>query len=1061
MKRHLFISILLSVCLLAAGQGYDTLHSYVSKRIYLNEEGTKYIDNVTYLDGFGRKLQEVQVKGSPDGTSDLVQPYSYGKLGRTERTYLPYAKANNNGAFVNDPLNTSHWNAYGATDAAYAFTKTEYDNSPLNRIIRQTGPGAAWHTATKAVSTTHSMNSANEVRLYRVNGTSGVLYQDGHYRAGSLEKVITTDEDGHTTETFTDNQGKTVLTVAVNGTERLETYYVYDYRELLRWVLSPEAAHRVASGIDTEALYKYAYYYEYDALKRMTFKKLPGCEPVYMVYDKRDRLVLTQDGNMRASNANKWSYTEYNTKNRPVESGEIVLSTSSTHAQLINSMMNSESVPSGTRTPLQYIRYDKYTANEHVTPHTFVAVSGYANDYHPLTTGLVTATKTRVLGTDLWITSTVYYDSKCRPMQIVNNNLQGGMSYQNYAYDFVGKIIKRQEKHGNDILESVYTYDDRSRLLNVHSTLNGEAQASIVYEYDELGRLTKKRYGNIITESYTYNTRGWLVSKESDAFRMELHYESTQTETEPLYSGNVSEWSWKQGNNGSQMYGFSYDGAGRLIETVHLLKNGSEWNPHNNGYTEKGITYDRNGNILTLQRTASGSTTNNQVYSYDGNKLSSLNGSTYEYDYNGNMTKDHANGLEFTYNSLNLLHEVKEDGMVKATYTYLADGTKLAMRTETGTDGFDYSGRFLYSVTNGTPSLAFVNTTDGFLTNEGMVYALTDHLGSVRVLVDGEGEVLERNDYYPFGTKHPNTGYASTSNRYLFGGMEKQYFSSNPTYDFGARMLDGKLGRWMTMDPKTEKYYSMTPYGYCGNNPVSNIDRFGMDYWSTNDPDQIGAFFDALNGDNLDNHDYSDWNHMTDNEFTSKLSYNDKNNTYYWTESQVINGELVVTGRRLTLKSGYRFGRAMAGVAAFAAGEFADVMKNSNNTYRLTNSKGNFDFKYYSNGWKGNQYVTTKNVSKVGKVLGKVLLVNDVIQLGLIAHKTSISLQNGNIIKSATNINDLFMNGAGLFSLPGAITSLYWSIGGKELQQLYTEKIIMYQLRDGVNPGLPTLQPYK
>ena len=789
----------------------------------------------------------------------------------------------------------------------------------------------------------------------------------------------------------------------------------------------------------------------------MTFKKLPGCEPVYMVYDKRDRLVLTQDGNMRASNANKWSYTEYNTKNRPVESGEIVLGTSATHSELINSMMNSESVPSGIRTPLQYIRYDKYTANEQVTPHAFTPVLGYANDYHPLTTGLVTATKTRVLGTDQWITSTVYYDSKCRPMQIVNNNLQGGMSYQNYAYDFVGNIIKRQEKHGNDILESVYAYDDRSRLLNVHSTLNGEAQASIVYEYDELGRLTRKRYGNIITESYTYNTRGWLVSKESDAFRMELHYESTQTETEPLYSGNVSEWSWKQGNNGSQMYGFSYDGAGRLIETVHLLKNGSEWNPHNNGYTEKGITYDRNGNILTLQRTASGSTTNNQVYSYDGNKLSSLNGSTYEYDYNGNMTKDHANGLEFTYNSLNLLHEVKEDGMVKTTYTYLADGTKLAMRTETGTDGFDYSGRFLYSVTNGTLSLAFVNTTDGFLTNEGMVYALTDHLGSVRVLVDGEGEVLERNDYYPFGTKHPNTGYASTSNRYLFGGMEKQYFSSNPTYDFGARMLDGKLGRWMTMDPKTEKYYSMTPYGYCGNNPVSNIDRFGMDYWSTNDPDQIGAFFDALNGDNLDNHDYSDWNHMKDNEFTSKLSYNDKNNTYYWTESQVINGELVVTGRRLTLKSGYRFGSAMAGVAAFAAGEFADVMKNSNNTYRLTNSKGKFDFKYYSNGWKGNQYVTTKNVSKVGKVLGNVLF----IQLGLIAHKTSISLQNGNIIKSATNINDLFMNGAGLFSLPGAITSLYWSIGGKELQQLYTEKIIMNQLRDGVNPGLPTLQPYK
>ena len=173
----------------------------------------------------------------------------------------------------------------------------------MNRVIRQTGPGAAWHTAGKAGTTTHDMNAANDVRLYGVDHVSGVLRQDGFYRRGSLEKLTTTDEDGHTTETFTDNQGKTILTVVVNGEERLETYYVYDYRELLRWVLSPEASHRIASSIDTEVLYKYAYYYEYDALKRMTFKKLPGCEPVYMVYDKRDRLVLTQDGNMRQSTA--------------------------------------------------------------------------------------------------------------------------------------------------------------------------------------------------------------------------------------------------------------------------------------------------------------------------------------------------------------------------------------------------------------------------------------------------------------------------------------------------------------------------------------------------------------------------------------------------------------------------------------------------------------------------------------------------------------------------------------------------------------------------------------
>jgi len=418
MKRNIFPLFLLSVCLWATAQNFDTSHSYVSKRIYLNEEGTRYIDNVTYLDGFGRKLQEVQVKGSPDGTSDLVQPYSYGKLGRTERTYLPYAKANNHGAFVTNPLDASHWNAYGTTDAAYAYTKTEYDNSPLNRVIRQTGPGAAWHTNGKAVTTEHDMNDTDEVRLYRVNKISGLLVQDGCYHRGSLEKVTVTDEDGHVTETFTDNQGKTVLTVTVNGNERLETYYVYDYRELLRWVLSPEASHRVglSSTIDTDALYKYAYYYEYDSLKRMTLKKLPGCEPVYMVYDKRDRLVLTQDGNMRASNSNRWIYTEYNSMNRPVESGEIILSNTATHADLVASLMTSEVFPSGSKTPLLYIQYSNYQVTDNIAPHAFVAIEGYATDYHRLTAGLITATKTRVLGSAQWITSTVYYDGKCRPV---------------------------------------------------------------------------------------------------------------------------------------------------------------------------------------------------------------------------------------------------------------------------------------------------------------------------------------------------------------------------------------------------------------------------------------------------------------------------------------------------------------------------------------------------------------------------------------------------------------------------------------------------------------------
>ena len=52
MKRNTLIALLSSLCLCVSGQNYDTSHNYVAERIYLNEAGTKYVDNVIYQDGF-------------------------------------------------------------------------------------------------------------------------------------------------------------------------------------------------------------------------------------------------------------------------------------------------------------------------------------------------------------------------------------------------------------------------------------------------------------------------------------------------------------------------------------------------------------------------------------------------------------------------------------------------------------------------------------------------------------------------------------------------------------------------------------------------------------------------------------------------------------------------------------------------------------------------------------------------------------------------------------------------------------------------------------------------
>ena len=181
------------------GIHYTSTENHVVETSYLEPStsvsNAKTINDVTYLDGFGRKLQEIQVHASPGGTGDIVKPYHYGVSGRAEREYVPYASKDNHGGFVAGALSSSRWNMFGATEAGYMYTLTEFDNSPLDRVVKQTGPGKSWHSGKKGITTTYSMNSATEVRLYRVS-KSGALVQSGYYAAGSLQKIVITDEDG-------------------------------------------------------------------------------------------------------------------------------------------------------------------------------------------------------------------------------------------------------------------------------------------------------------------------------------------------------------------------------------------------------------------------------------------------------------------------------------------------------------------------------------------------------------------------------------------------------------------------------------------------------------------------------------------------------------------------------------------------------------------------------------------------------------------------------------------------------------------------------------------------
>ena len=189
------------------------------------------------------------------------------------------------------------------------------------------------------------------------------------------------------------------------------------------------------------------------------------------------------------------------------------------------------------------------------------------------------------------------------------------------------------------------------------------------------------------------------------------------------------------------------------------------------------------------------------------------------------------------------------------------------------------------------------------LTDEGYVtfsetgapiyhYYLRDHLGNIRVVMGQTGTVEQVNHYYAFGglmRESTNPGHQP----YKYGGKEIDRYAGLDAYDFGARSYFADRMQWSTMDPLCEKYYDISPYAYCGNNPVRYIDPMGMDYWSTNNPDEIRVFLENINNNNFNSIDYKGWNHSTDANFLANLTYNDITKKYYYSYGTIEDGEVV------------------------------------------------------------------------------------------------------------------------------------------------------------------------
>ena len=876
MKRHIPLFALL---LCSAGRigAQDSGSNWIKTRTAISETGTTITD-ITYYNGLGLPSQTTNVRASVNGYN-IVMPIVYDALLRSDATaYLPFEATYSdetelpNSTAISDQQ-TFYEERYGH-DYQRSFTEKVYEASPLGRVRKQALPGYMKDYEVLYTEFDYRTNDTDEVRWLAV-GVDGELVCEGCHDAGTLSCTVTTDPDGHVVQSFTDGLGRTLLSRTFDDDEPIDTYSVYDDYGRLRWVVTPEGSYLLSDSqtfpVDDDFAEKYCYVYTYNDRGLMTEKRMPGREAESMFYDKNDRLVMSQDGNLRAKK--QWIVYLYDAFGR-IEKQLLGTKPDSTDGPiwafennplfLYMTFTNDPTVPL-----LRSCTYDSYPSEVQAAGLDFQPIEGLtATDGESLhydnATGSLTYEKLAVLANDTitgYHQRAYYYDYKGRLIQTVERDTEDGILCTSQRYDFVGNLIAQRESYTRagktDDIDRTFTYDDRGRLLSETTQVNGGELAVVDYEYDELGRLAARRLGegtSAIAEQSEYDIRSWLTKKSSELFDMSLGHS---------YTGNITSWQWQHkgdpsGDGPQNRYEFTYDGLSRLANTDQYVNN--EKTRQN---VERCLSYDRNGNLQTFIRYENGACVSNSTYNYSGNRLVSYRPGTvferedgdageiilpkkgivfpltvqlHEYDANGNVTKDWERGLDMSYNCLNLLEYASDNDANAINYCYLADGTKLSATT--GDDcGFSYRGSFTYRTDESSqPDRVFESTPFGGGRIVGTVddetevrYFLTDHLGSVRAVVNSGCEVLERNDYQPFGKRWNTASLPVSDNRDRFNGKEDQSFAGLPFSDYGARMYDRERGRWLAQDP-LQQYHS--PYVFCGNNPICQIDPFGMNAYN-------------------------------------------------------------------------------------------------------------------------------------------------------------------------------------------------------------------------------------
>lgn len=334
------------------------------------------------------------------------------------------------------------------------------------------------------------------------------------------------------------------------------------------------------------------------------------------------------------------------------------------------------------------------------------------------------------------------------------------------------------------------------------------------------------------------------------------------------YDGAEMEWGTLNAHGGEYKERIAYDANGNILK---YLRNGHagqlNMDSLNYGYNRDGNGYLTNNKLRHVKDNVA-----------DGNYTEDIDNQTddnYEYDAIGNLIKDTKEGIDnIEWTVYGKIKKITKSNGTMIGYTYDVAGNRISKAETTGevttTTWYtrDASGNVMAVYSGNNTALALneqhiygssrlgiwnrsvdmdvaPNAISYIFTRGNKFFELSNHLGNVLATVsdkkigvdpgaDGtidyyNADVVSANDYYPFGMMMVGRKWNGGNYRYGFNGQEKddETYGEGNEYDFGARIYDPRLGRFLSVDPMRDKLSHLSPYGYAANSPLVLIDKDG------------------------------------------------------------------------------------------------------------------------------------------------------------------------------------------------------------------------------------------